>query len=213
VFLCGLLLDLGRYSQVVEQVKITLPWSEQHGFRRETALEHINLGWALSFVGPDYSSAVREMDIGVDGIRNTGYLQYYSEALVTRGAFHRRYAHVRGSQDFRLAWDDLHTALDIAESTGQHLVECDALCVAAKLHLDSNQYGEAKSCVARIEAIVGKCGYELRRADLRLLYAWLAVLDGDKLTGTAILQKLWRRVRRIGYKACDEDIEMVKRTI
>jgi hypothetical protein len=103
----------------------------------------------------------------------------------------------------------LDDAYGIVRRTGNLLAECDALCIETRLWLDKRDVDRGNHCVDRLEKLIATTGYQLRTFDLSLLQAWIAILRDQPDHGRAVLAELRQKTRKIGYKACDEDIDFL----
>jgi tetratricopeptide (TPR) repeat protein len=211
---CTLLLDLGNYSEVRDYVNDTLPWVERNRFQREIALDHLNRGWALSHIeGPYCPQAEQDLDDAVDILRQTGYQQYVPQALIIRSLFYWRRGLTGDRASVRAAWDDLNEAYGIVHRTGNLIAECDALCVEGRLWLDAHNVDQGVRCAKRLEELIVRTGYELRTFDHGLLQAWIAILRCRPDDGRKILRELRKETVEVGYRARDEDIDLIWRLL
>ncbi len=208
---CALLLDLGQYEEVLAITNQNLPWTEKMSWRREVALEHLNRGLAISYIaGPTSAKAAEDLDAAVAILRQTGYQQYVPQALIARSSLHRRCGLLGDEGATDDAWKDLREACEIVHRTGHLLAECDALCVKARLWFDAHDIDKGAGCSARLQKLIAQTGYELRSFDFSVLQTWMTILVDDLSRGETMLEQLCHETEAVGYRACDEDIELLR---
>jgi tetratricopeptide (TPR) repeat protein len=162
---CDLLLGQEKVEEVKRRANYGLETSRKAGLSLlAIALDHLSLGRAhlLRFIQQgtgDYTQAATHLDQAVDGLRAAGTQHELPRGLLARAALRR----VMG--DTERARADLDEAASIAERGGMRLFEADCHLEYARLHLATDDKGQAREHLAAAKAMIEETGYHRRHGE------------------------------------------------
>jgi len=153
---CDLLLQQGRFDDVIERGAQTLKWASQRHLLLDVALDHLSLGRAHALADGDghAAKAVQHLNAAVDGLRQAGSLAHVPRGLVARAAWYR----VCGEYD--AAHRDLDEAFEIAERGQMRLYEADIRLEYARLYFELHRTPTAEVGVdikRRVDEVCEAC--------------------------------------------------------
>lgn len=165
---CDLLLDQGKYLEVLQRATHTLTIAQRNDWLMDIALDHLSLGranllMALQAGSRDLSQAAAYLYQAVAGLRQAGTQNHLPRGLLARGELHR------GKGDWDQAWRDLNEALTIATRGGMKLHEADGLLEAARLYLAQDDREQARASLAKAKEMITAMGYHRRDREVREL--------------------------------------------
>jgi tetratricopeptide (TPR) repeat protein len=168
---CDLLLDQGRYQEVLARTRQTLEWANETGLPLYIALDHLTLGRALLReavrVGTtDLAHAADSLGRAVDGLRRAGRQDMLALGLLARAELHR----TRGNAAQSRA--DLGEALGIATADPRghlRLTEVDVHLLLAECDLHDGRRTDARQALDLARQLVRETGYHRRDQRLREL--------------------------------------------
>ena len=158
---CDLLLDQGKYQEVVTRSIQTLEWLKRDGSLIAIALSNLALGRAFLVQsqreGSDnYSEATDFLKQAMDGLRHAGQLDSLPLGLLARAELYRLKC------DYLHAQSDLAEAHRIAERGEMGLHLCDCHLEWARLYLAQGNPSLAREHWATAKEMVERMGYHRR---------------------------------------------------
>lgn len=163
---CELLLEQGRYDEVLTHSLQTLVWVRGQGWVMDTALNHLSIGRAYLLKSQegrseDWTQAIDNLKRAVEGLRQAGTLHHLPRGLLARAKFYR----VRGEYD--PAANDLDEAMSIATRGSMGLYEADCHLEYARLSLAQKDKVKAREHLLPAKEMIGRMGYHLRDEEMR----------------------------------------------
>ena len=167
-----LLMDQGRYQEVLHRAERTLKWAQQVKGIIDIAVEHLSLGRAHLLQTRqegrgDFDQAVAHLGQAVDGLRQAGAQEFIVRGLLAQAELQR----VMGDLD--RARDDLEEALSITTRGGMRLHEADCHLEYARLHLACGEKEKAQDSLARAKEMIEEMGYHRRDGEVAELEGML----------------------------------------
>lgn len=172
---CDLLLDEGRYAEVIIRASNSLISRDAQGSLLDIALSHLSLGLAEILAvqrgaATGLASATTQLQQAVNGLRRAGQQDYLPLGLLARAALCVQ------TRDFPSAYADLAEALSIASRGDFRLHQADAHVGYARLYLADKSPTAAREHIASARAIIDATGYHRRDGVLAELDAALVGL-------------------------------------
>ena len=163
-----MLLDQGKYQDVLSQTGQTLLWGEKEGWydHLSIALDHNSLGRAHLLQTQqegtdDFTRAAEHLNQAVDGLRQAGTQDHLPRSLLYR-------ADLYGVQDdFGKARHDLDEAMTIAERGEMGLHKADCHLGYARLYLAMGDEGKAREHMDKAKEMIQRMGYHRRDKDVQ----------------------------------------------
>jgi len=169
---CALLLQQGRYEEVLTRASATLALSNEFvgrglGFL-EIGLDSLSLGRAHMLqtkqeATDTLTQASEYINEAVEILRQSSNLDYLPRALVARAELHR----VRG--EGREARIDLDEAMSIATRGGMGRYQADCHLEYARLYLAQGEREKAREHLGKAKGMIERMGYHLRDGEVREL--------------------------------------------
>ncbi len=166
---CDLLLDKGKYKEVLNRAEQTLEWAKTGGDSLiSIAHEHLSLGRAYLFQAMhedtgDLSQAAEHLNQAVDWLRRAGAQEFISLGLLARAELYT------AQKQFEKARRDLDETMTIAErgEMGRHKADCRL--GYARLYLAMKDKEKAREELAIAKGMIEKMGYHRRDKDIKAL--------------------------------------------
>jgi len=166
---CDLLLEEGKWQEVLDRSARTLQWAEGSG----VSLLSIGLGQLAVGRGQllafdregkgDLGEAKSSLDRSVEGLRQAGTQHHLPRGLLARAELHRV------QKEVGLARHDLDEAMTIATRCGMRLHEADGHLGYARLHLATGDKEKALESLAKAKSMVTETGYHRRDKEVEEL--------------------------------------------
>jgi len=175
---CDLLLNQGKYWEVIERAKHGIAIAKEEHWFLDIALDTLSLGRAYLFQAlkqksRNYNSSERFLNSAMEGLRKSGYQEYIASGLLSRTSLFRL------QKNFTQAWEDLDESLEIAEQGDMKLYMADYHIEACQLLLAEIDYrGSGCSDLKELyhehfweaKELVKKTGYGRKNNILRGMY-------------------------------------------
>ncbi len=162
---CDLLLEQGKYEDVLRRAEQTLEWLEQANLDiLSIALDNLSLGRAYMLrKDADFTKAYEQLDQAVNGLRQSGHQDEIPRGLLTRAEMWRL------RKDFEKARKDLDEAFAIAErgEMGLHLADCHL--EYARLYVAMGDKDKAKEHRDTAKKMIDDMGYHRRDKEVEAL--------------------------------------------
>lgn len=165
---CELLLEQGKYQDVLERTEKTIQIAVKKKDLLSIALDNLSLGrvylfQALDEKKDDFRLAQGYFDKAVDGLRIAGRQDHISRGLLSRSALFRE------KQEYEHVQADLDEAFEIAESGGMILHLVDYFLESVRLNLAMDENEKAHKNIESAKDLVIKTGYYRRSKDVEEL--------------------------------------------
>ena len=165
---CDLMLEQGKYEEVLSRASKTLEIAKQEGFSLLTfALDHLSLGRAYMLKDQiekgDFSKAVEHLDQAVNGLRQAGMQDHISSGLLARASLRRI------CKDFDMAKHDVDEAFSIASRGGMGLYLADCHLEYARLYYDKGEKDKARDSLKIAKEMIERMGYHRRDKEVQEL--------------------------------------------
>lgn len=164
-----LLLNLGRYQEVLERAQFSLKISEGDNWLLDIALDHLSIGKAYAHLyqkeptETNQQKAIYHLQEAVTGLQNAGYQDDIPRGLLARAAWYRQ------QEQYEAALEDLAETLDIADSSGMRLHLIDYHLESARLRRAMGQDKKAQEHIAVARQLIEETGYHRRDEELEAL--------------------------------------------
>ena len=165
---CDLLLDQGRYKDVLSRSEKFFEWQVSSGSLITIALEHLSLGRAHLLQARqegmgDFSQATTNLNQAVNGLRNAGTQHHIPRGLLARAELYRV------QREFDRAERDLDEAMTIATRGGMGLHKADCHLEYARLYLAMEEKEEARERLDSAREMIERMGYHRRDREVEEL--------------------------------------------
>lgn len=161
---CDLLLQHGKYQEVLKRAGQTLEWAKRYLGLLPIALDHLSLGRAHLLQARertgDFSEAAEELEQAVDGLREAGQQDDLLRGLLARAELHRLMGNIENAQQ------DLDEAMTIATRGGMRLHQADCHLESARLYLSMDQKDRARESLGTARAMIEEMGYRRRDSEI-----------------------------------------------
>ncbi len=162
---CDLLLDQGKYTEVLSRSVQTLQWAKRHLGLLDIALDSLSLGRACLLKAQredtsDYAQTISHLNQAVEGLRLAGYLDFLSRGLLARAVLHLL------KKEFSRARADLDEALSIAVRGKMGLHHADCHLGYARLFVAQGEKEQAWESWTKAKEMIERMGYHRRDKDV-----------------------------------------------
>lgn len=178
---CDLLLDRGAIDEVRRRAEQSIEVARRSHRPLDIGLDHLSLGRAHTACleadsGAQAAQAREHLNQAVSSMREAGYQDYLTHALLHRAAFFRQ------RSEFASAGRDLEESLLLAVRGHMRLSEADIHLELARLFQAGQHVPEAYTELAQARSLIGQTGYARRTAAAELLARQLG--ERDQRSGT-----------------------------
>jgi len=157
---CDLLLEQGKYEEVLDRANKALELVKQVGDLLSIALDYLSFGRAYMLKAQtekdDFTKAVEHLDQAVNGLRKAGFQDYLPLGLLARTELRRI------QEDFDRAKHDVDEAFTIASRSGMGLYLADCHLEYARLYFDMDEKEKAKENLGKAKEMIERMGYHRR---------------------------------------------------
>lgn len=165
---CALLLDQGKYMEVINRTEQTLEWLKAASFVFAVSMDHLSLGKAYAFQrqqegSDDFSKALAHLNWAVEGLIQSGRQDCVPGGLIARAELNT----LRG--DFSWAQADLNEALSLAKRVGLVISQVDCHLAFARLKIFTGDHLEAEEDLNIVRQMIQKTGYHCQDRNLEKL--------------------------------------------
>jgi len=165
---CSLLLEKKRIQEVIQRAEYALKISIRNNQLLSIGLDFLTLGKAnfmkaLENKITNFNQINELFNQAVDGLRNSGQLQFLPYGLLARAELYR----VQKKWDE--AQEDLEEVFELSISSEMRLFECDAHLEQVRLYLAQERDEEAKPHVDKARKLIEDTGYHRRDSALEEL--------------------------------------------